>query len=94
MKYFIVFTPFLCMSMAHEATEQLTVSPEEKQLIDLWIANEHLNKYGLPPSVATAGCIPGEKGRYHFIKQKYSDSPWLKPLNPVFSQEEWDALAT
>lgn len=93
MKYFIVFMPFLCMSMAHKATEQITVSFDERQLIDLWIANEHLSSDGRSPFLMSIPRSPEEHyDVYSNIITNNPDCPWRNSQKPVFSQEEWCAL--
>ena len=61
------------------------ISLEEKQLIEAWIIENDLNRYGDIKDTAYLGGTPlfdertgKSTDRYEYILQRYSDRPWNK----------------
>ncbi|MCP6726644.1 MAG: hypothetical protein KJI69_01210 [Patescibacteria group bacterium] len=71
--------------LEQEKEEGSGISLEEKQLIEAWITENDLNRYGDIKDTVYSGGTPlfdGRTGqstdRYEYILRRYSDRPWNK----------------
>ena len=71
--------------LKQEKEEGSGTSPEEKQLIEAWIRENDLNRYGDIKDTVYSGGTPlfdertGQNtDRYEYILRRYSDRPWNK----------------
>ena len=81
----ISFVIFSNLEVEEKNGQEIFISETEKQLIDAWIIENDLNKYGDIKDMAYIGGTPlfnertGQSiDRYEYILQRHFDRPWKK----------------